>query len=373
MKLQRELAFRPVLSMIVATILLALVFGREVHAGQPIGVGNNPNQEILDRLNAIEAKVDALTGEQVTATFCISQGRGLGLGADWIITADTEWEGGLGWAEVFSGEGTVEVKFPAGIIPSESAIKIDGNHGKNFDICIDLPLELGIEDTALVAELASDINDRAEDYPNRGKFQRRVARLIEYAQWRIPGLQTPPQQPFDSTQAYALSTSEGDENEFDSIDNAIDRLMASGLSQDGTAFSAFRNPDVRQISDAFGQLPVDIVSMVEDPEQLLDALSHAVLQSGIDDMECETFGMDSGIRGRKPGIDQICNRLEELPDYSEVEEILSGEVIGQLFEALDTLTITSGSQGGNVSQNARSRFCSSRVGQLRRFDSFCGR
>ena len=68
--------------------------------------GRNPNQDILERLDALEAKIDALAGPQINATFCISQGRNFALKADWIYQLDIETEFGLGWAEVVSAEAT---------------------------------------------------------------------------------------------------------------------------------------------------------------------------------------------------------------------------------------------------------------------------
>jgi hypothetical protein len=133
---------------------------------QNSGNGRNPNQEILDKLALIESKIDDLAGEQVTATFCISQGREAGLGADWIVTADTEWEAGLGWAEVFSGEGTAEVKIPVFPLPSETALKTGASLGRGMDICIDLPLEMGPTDTALLAELAQTTSCRTSSGPS---------------------------------------------------------------------------------------------------------------------------------------------------------------------------------------------------------------
>lgn len=335
------------------------------------GQGRSPNQEILDRLDSIEAKIDALAGEQVTATFCISQGRELGLGADWIVTADTEWEAGAGWAEVFSGEATAEVKIPAGPIPSETAINVAGSHGRNFNICVDLPLEMGPTDTALLAELAAAINSKADDFPNRGKFQRRAHRLLNYTKRRVPGVQTRTIMEPAFAGNIAAEEPDGAEDEFDRMDEAVGNLLAGGLAGDGTPLGFLRNADLRNVVTSFGELPSNITMMVDDPEQLWNPLSDAISNGGIDNMRCETFGLDAGVRNQKPGLNNLCTRLESFPEFAQVESILSGELIGELFEALDTLTISSNAAA--VSQNSRSRFCSTRVGQRPRFDNFCGR
>ena len=97
------------------------------------GQALNPNQEILEKLSELERKIDALGAEQVTATFCISQGRALDLGAEWAFEGRAEAEGGVGWAEVFSGEITAELKFPL-LLPSKVAVNANGTHGRSFDI-----------------------------------------------------------------------------------------------------------------------------------------------------------------------------------------------------------------------------------------------
>lgn len=331
----------------------------------------NPNQEILDRLDAIEAKIDDLAGPQVTATFCMSQDRALSFGADWILQVDTELEGGLGWAEVFSGEGTYEVKTPSGVIPSQTAIGIAASKGRGLDICIDLPIELGPTDSALLAELAQDINVKANDFPDRGKFQRRAHRLLNYTKLRVPGVQIRTDaDPAFSTLDTVQEEKEGTDDEFDVSDAAVENIFTNGLRGEYGAFSVFKNADIKNLVTSLGGLPSDISAMINDPEQIMNPISDAV-NSGIDNMNCATFGIDAGLRNEKPGLNQFCNRLEGFPDYADIERVLSGELIGELFSALDTLTI--GDTAGNVKDGAQNKFCQTRIGSLPKFDKFCKR
>lgn len=334
------------------------------------GKAQNPNQEILERLTELEAKIDALGAEQVTATFCISQGRALDLGAEWAFEGRVEAEAGVGWAEVFSGEATAEFKFPF-LLPSKVAANVNGVHGRNFDICVDLPIELGPTDTALLAELASDINVNANDFPNRGKFQRRTHRLLNYTKLRVPGVQirTDAEQSGANLAAFTVAE-EGTDDEFDVVDDAIENILSNGLKGDGSLFSVFENADVTNLVSSFDALPKDVSSLIANPSQLLDPMSDAV-NGGIDNMDCATFGIDQTLRMQKPGLEKLCNRLEGFPDFKRVENVLSGELIADLYEALDTLTI-----GGNVAQvssGSRERFCSSRIGKLFKYDVFCKR
>jgi hypothetical protein len=334
------------------------------------GQALNPNQEILEKLAELEEKVDALGAEQVTATFCISQGRAFDLGAEWAFEGRVEAEVGVGWAEVFSGEATAEFKFPF-LLPSKVAVNANGTHGRNFDICVDLPIEMGPNDTALLAELATDINAKANDFPNRGKFQRRTHRLLNYTKLRVPGIQirTDAEQSFASF-ATATEPVEGAEDEFDVVDDAIENLLSNGVKGDGSMFGVLKNTNISSLVGSFDALSRDVTSVIADPSQLLDPLSDSV-NGGIDSMDCATFGIDSTLRNQKPGLEKLCNRLEGFPDYALVEQVLSGELIADLYEALDTLTI--GGSASEVSSASKSRFCSSRIGQLFKYNIFCGR
>ncbi|GIT97580.1 hypothetical protein [Sulfurovum sp. TSL1] len=331
----------------------------------------NPNQEILDRLSDLETKIDDLAGPQVTATFCMSQDRAISLGADWILQIDAEFEAGVGWAEVFSGEGTYESKIPAGPIPSETAISVAASKGRGLNVCVDLPIRLGPTDTALLTELAQDINVNANDFPDRGKFQRRAHRLLNYTKLRVPGVQIRTDaDPAFSTLAVIQEEEEGSDDEFDVSDTAVENIFTNGLRGGNGPFAVFKNTDIKNLVASLGGLPTDITAMINDPEQIINPISDAV-NSGIDNMDCASFGIDTGLRNEKPGLNKLCNRLEGLPDYSDIERVLSGELIGELFSALDTLTI--GDTAGNVKDGAQNRFCQTRIGQLPKFDQFCKR
>lgn len=331
----------------------------------------NPNQEILDKLNALEAKIDDLAGPQVTATFCISQERAIAMGADWILQVDAEMEGGLGWAEVFSGEATAEVKIPSGVIPSETSVGVGGSHGRGLDVCVDLPIRMGPTDTALLVELAQDINAKANDFPNRGKFQRRAHRLLNFTKRRVPGVQIRTDaDPVFASLAVAQTTEQSADDEFDLSDAAIDNLFANGLRGGSGAFGALRNADLKNLVASFDGLPSDITVIIDDPEQILDPISNAFI-GGADSIDCATLGLDADLRSKKPGLEKLCNRLEGLPDFSDIERVLSGELIGELFAALDTLTIENAKD--NVKNGAQNKFCSTRIGKLPKFDTFCDR
>jgi len=342
------------------------------------GQAQNPNQEILQKLSELENKIDALGAEQVTATFCISQGRELGIGAEWAFTAPVEWEGGLGWAEVgdvkvtWSPSHPAPIPTPLGIpiiLPSEFDIGIGGSLGRNMDICIDIPIEMGPTDTALIAELATDINAKANDFPNRGKFQRRAHRLLNYTKRRIPGIQTRTASA-SSNFSVASEPEQGAEDEFDRIDEAVENLLASGIKGDGSEspFGILREQNVRNLVVSFSELPVDISNFAVNPEQIFDPMSKR-FSGSFGDLSCDDYGIDTQFRINKPGLNNLCERLENLPDFDQIESVLSGDMIADLFDAIDALTITS--SAANVSSAYKTAFCKTIIGRRAKFDTFC--
>jgi hypothetical protein len=365
----------------VALIALLAVTGANLAHAQkrdppprPWPPATSQQRLILDKLDAIERKLDALAGPQLAATFCISQGRSFALGADYIYALDIDTKLGAGWAEVLDVKARAEAKFPAVPIPSETALKAEGAHGRGFDICIELPLEMGPKDTALIAELAADINADAEDFPDRGKFQRRAHRLLNFTKRRVPGVQIRTDsdaQPSSMTVAMEMEEDDAPEDEFDRIDAAVDQLLDAGLRGSETgALGVLRNDWVRDLVAASEGVPSDIRVLVDEPERFFDVITE-IAGNGTDNLPCERFRLDAALRSSIPGLDQLCDRLESLPDMALVEQVLSGDLIADLFEALDTLTITS--TASQVSTSTRSRFCSTVIGRRPRFDSFCGR
>jgi hypothetical protein len=373
-----------------------------VHAAQGNAVGQidlsqyncgnlGATECILQKLDQIQQQVGCPLDEfqkdnstcnyapaEVTATFCISQGRGVDLGAEWAIGAPIEWEGGLGWAEVADAKATWAPSHPLLIpgpglipvpLPTEASLAFGAGLGRGFDICVELPVAMLQDDEDLLEALVRDINVRdATGQVERGKFQRRGSRLLNYTKRRVPGVQTR-SIVNSSYEVVALNNGFAADDEFDRLDEAMESLMTNGLTAEGNGLGVFRDPGVVALSTSFDQLPKDLGSIIRDPEQIFDGMEN--FSSNLNDLDCELFGVTTQLRAEKPGLDRLCSRLEELPDFETVQQILSGEFVDGIVGALDPLL-------ANISaptspEDAKTVFCSSEVGQRRVFNRYCGR
>jgi hypothetical protein len=338
----------------------------------PQGNSGGNGNAINAKLDRIEAKLDELLGPQVTATFCISQGRGLDLAAKWAVEAPVEWEGGAGWAEVLDAKVTWAPTHPTPIgLPTEAGIEIGGGLGRLVDICIDLPLDLNEADTARLAQMAIDINYYANDGDSGtdGKFQKRGGRLLQYADRRIPDVGAPIA---FSSRVYTAAQVQPDaaDDEFDRVEAAFDNLTSGGFSPSGEILGVFRDANVRELLSSFDGLPVNVRDSIDDPERIFDSLEEFKTQ--INELKCMDFGVTADLRNGRPGLDRLCNRLDALPDFDAVERLLSGELMDGIAELLQPLLQnTAGVQ--ETADQTRNRFCGTDVGQRRLFDQYCGR
>lgn len=354
----------------------ALAFSIIAAAQGNSGMGGNSNLvysgSMIERLDRLEAKLDAMSRPEVTATFCISQGRGLELGGEWAVTAPVETEAGIGWAEV----GDVKLVWAPTIplvvplpplmlpfpLPTQTSLGLNAGLGRMVDICVDLPIELeDPNDIALLAALADDINARARDRDasTTGKFQRRAGRLLNYAKRRVPGIQSSVTfNPLIAAAAVGDSDS-SPEDEFDRLDEAMENLMSNGLASVGEGLGAFRDPNVVALRSSFDGLPRDVAAVFEDPEMIFDAFDN--LQASFNNLTCDKFGVTDSLRLDKPGLDRLCNRLEGLPDFDVVQSILSGEQLDAIKDLLQPLL------ENNVQETAeqtKARICGSVFGRL---------
>jgi hypothetical protein len=332
---------------------------------------NNRLQSIEDKLDQVNTKLDELLGPQVTATFCISQGRALDLAAKWAVEAPVEWEGGVGWSEVAKVKATWKPTHPMPTgLPTEAGIQVGGNLGRAVNICVDLPLQLGPEDTAMLLQLAGDINAKPDDGLAGGKFQRRTHRLLNYTKRRVPGVQMQAAfVPGVDSPLTALDEPAA-EDEFDRVDTAIDNLTSGGIVPRGEIIGVFHDANIVDLLASMDGLPVDVNNVISKPERVFDSLED--YKQNIGDLKCDAFGVTAELRGERPGLDRLCDRLDGLPSYDAVENVLSGQLLDGIAELIQPLLQNTSGVSESAVQT-KNRFCASVVGQRRLFDKYCGR
>jgi hypothetical protein len=366
-----------------AVFLVLTVTGtRPLSAAPPEGAGGGNG--ILDRLAAIESQlagiVNKLDAPSTSATFCISQGRGLELGADWALGLENEITAGVGWPNVIRAHAAAKPTLPFVIplgpipvpLPTETMIGIKGGLGRGQDICIEIPVQLTDDDQMRLEQLARDINtDTGNDDP--GKYQRRAGRILNYAAVRVPGVQ----QSLETRRSgIAAPNAAGDiEGDFDRADSAVESLLDGGFGEATEGMDVFRDQNIKELLATL-ELPVEVNRYMDDPEQILDALPD--VGNGDGKLHCNDVGISAGMRTRHARLDGLCGRLEDLPDYESVKNASEriAELPDEILDAIAVLMEPVLDKTNGVSETAtqtKSRFCASTIGQRRAFDRYCGR
>ncbi|MDH5514869.1 MAG: hypothetical protein OEY45_06885 [Gammaproteobacteria bacterium] len=355
------------------------------------GRENGAMYQLLDRLQIIEAKLDSVQEEldapptpSTSATFCISQGRGLELGADWAGELKLELEGGLGWAEVGDVKITVSPSMPVVVpiglppfaipipLPTEAKIGVKGGIGRVMDICIDVPITLSPEDETRLTEIAKDINAKTgNSFIEKGKFQRRAGRILNYAAVRVPGNQRTLMMAADPISANL--TDADAEIEFDRADNAVANIMDNGLGTVTEGLDVFNDTDIRELLATL-EVPVGVKNFMEGPEiHLFDGLPD--LSGGVRNLLCNELGVTARMRENRPRLDSLCNRLENLPSFERAIQALElgSEITEDIIEGVRQVMANTISGVADTTAEAKARFCASDPGQRRVFNVYCGR
>lgn len=292
--------------------------------GQGQGPGGSKLDDIIARLGRIEQVVGCPVDQFVdpesgcehnpagtSVSFCIAQGRGLDISGAWGAALKGSGEVGARWDVGPLGDVKGQLEFPlalAGLVPLPTEAKIGGaaGIGRNLNVCIDVPLGAAEEDQARLADLVRGMN--AE--PNIGmfdrtKFQRRLLRLIRYAERRTPAPDTA-----SATGAVSTQTRNEDPNELDRIDEAVDRFMSGDFRpMPGEPFGILKDQIVRDLTASL-DVPSPVQSFLDDPDAAFARLPALGSPVG-----CDTFGLDGSISQRFQNVATTCARLDDLPSF----------------------------------------------------------
>ncbi len=361
-------------------ILTLFGIGSAYAQGRPPNPSQNRFDEILERLARIEAQLE--DAPSASATFCISQGRGLELKGKFAAETGTEVDLGVGWPNVAWAKAIGKVKLPIVLfagpipipIPSEASVELGGAHGRNFDICVDLPIALSPGDQGRLQGVWDSMNDQAnlgETFQTKGRFQRRAARAINYACRKVDGLLQCPILPNLPLAASGLASAADDsEQEMERADTASENLLEGGLGAVEEGLQAFREGNVSELLASL-DLPSDVRSVLQDPERIFEGLPD--VSAGLP--SCDSVQITPEMRARRPVLNRLCAELSGLPNDAVVKgafekiDQLSDEVLDAIAELMGPLL----TNVGEAPQNTRDRFCRSVIGQRPVFDRYCGR
>lgn len=316
------------------------------------------NRELKALRSEIEAAQESSSAGSITATFCTSQGRALDLGASFAA----------GFPMDFGIVGTVGTLVlpglwasPVALIPNEAGVYFDFQHGRGTDVCVELPIEVGPNDTALLAELAQDINAKANDFPERGKFQRRAHRLLNYTKRRVPGIQT------RTGSNSILVDDDASDDEFDRLDGAVDNLMSAGLQLPDTSLGLFKDSNLADIVDSYDGI-ANLDSFIRSPEQFLEGLPNLF------DFNCDDIGVLANERASNNNLGSLCDKLDQLPSLEGVGtaiESING-LSDEILAAIGELGPDFGNPDIDDPVQRKQEFCKTNVGRRTAFKKYCG-
>lgn len=304
-----------------------------------------------------------------TATFCISQGREGAVGVDWAINPYIDVELGVGWPNVLwaKADGHAEAPIPLSpISPLFTELGIGGtaSHGRNFDICIEVPLEAfneavgpeGISDEQVIDNIVRQINfqrNHNPDDPGKSKFQRRLGRLANYAIFRVPGTtrRETPLSAQSQMSVLALDTGDDGESEFDTIDEAIENFMSGNwqMPSNGGPVAFLKSPMVDDFRKVL-EVPAPVQQAIDDPDLIIGAVFDTGFMQGNATMSasdsstpdtaamCDAFGLNAELRSRFAGVAEYCSQFERLPTFDQTTGIFGiVDWIRARVQALPTL------------------------------------
>jgi len=279
---------------------------------------------------------------------------------------------GAGWNEVGKAEIFADYKQPFILpfippppappllipIPTEAKVEGSGHLGRGFDVCVQIPLKLTPNDTAKLEQIRRDINSRAGDgLGEKGKFQRRAARLIDFAGRKVPGNQ---------------NTDADVENDLDRADAAADSFITDGVVDVSEGLDVFRDHSIAELLATL-DMPAGVSNFMQDPEQIFDWIPD--VSGGLGHVACDDLDLSNAMRSRLPRLDGLCNQVENLPSFDLVRDVplrvdeVSDDVLQSIAELLDPLL----ADKGETKEQTKKRFCQSPIGQRKVFDKYCGR
>lgn len=329
---------------------------------------SHTDPEILQKLDALQATVDALTtdvdqvqvavrsapagqqactveevvsgnttgcdtaklpdGVSASTSYCINQGRAGHLSAAYKLEPHFELELGGGWPNAIWGKLTNKTKMPPIVpigpipVPLPSEISAGGgvSLGRGLGICVQIPL------VSMDAAMTAQVHDLVRGVNDGGKYNRRTGRVLDYA-----AVRTPIAQPTLFSGAAVQTTAMGQskamfqdtDDAFDIADAAMERLIDGDFLQAQNGLMLFKDPVFQDLISSL-EVPVPALDTINDPDRLL-GIFKTIGQANIA-ATCQTMGITAESRDRFPALANQCARFGIYPN------------IGRSLAAADRLT-----------------------------------
>jgi hypothetical protein len=238
-----------------------------------------------------------------SATFCFSQSLGGELSGGYAIEGNINVEAGARWdvAALASLNYSITAPVPTALgvnplppflpipgppLPTSVGIGLAGGLGRNFDICVDVPIQLGPDRTMQLDELTRDINGAYQSL-----FTRRAERVIQFGHRKK-------------------------QDRLEQADAAIENIINNGFADTASSLELFSEGNVLDLLDSL-PIPDGIRNTLSDPASAYGSLREVSLA----DATCASLGLDQAVRDRNPAVENLCTRLENLPSSDSFERI----------------------------------------------------
>lgn len=359
-----------VLSLILFFPPLALSDHKDGHTSEGVGQidteqyncnGLGATECMLAKLDRIERRMgcpleDYIAGTcpyspaDTTATFCISQGREGGIDAEFGAEFNADADLGGGWPNAIWGKLAANAELPVlaplgpVLVPIPTEVNITGTAslGRNFNICIEVPLTAFAQTTGLERNSDAEIIDRIVHGINqsvnldKSKFQRRLGRLANYSIVRVPGTNR-----FGDGQAQtgivsqahtsdlAMMMDDDGESEFDLVEDAIERLMTGNfqIPDEGGPLALLKSPIVGDLRSVL-EIPSPVQQVLDDPDMILAKVFELGLPStGANSLAtggfCGRFSINEELQTRFESIGNFCALFSQLPTFAQTTGIFN--------------------------------------------------
>lgn len=336
--------------------------------------GNDRLDEILGRLDAIDSELREIKKEVV---HCTVRARSRGecdrviesqisacfelniieaeFPIKWRTEVEGKAEGGVAWTSGPDGKIILNIKMPAGPVPTDFGLDLSTGAGVKTEVCMDIPIELIGGGTFAMQSVQTHATSDDPIEQLQMKLEQLSAvvmpAVVDRINSRLPS--------GERIQAGFAALDTIANGEFDLQGGIF--ADQSGNGPLVNAIGAFPAPPMLQTAIAnpavFSQylpMPQTGMSVAERVAMLCDP------DSGMHIARSPLFAAQ---------VNDMCMFLEGAPQFDVLADLTADDIVDGIKEIMQPLL----TDAGETAEQTRNRFCSSSAGQRRIFDRLCGR
>ena len=342
--------------------------------GNSAGVSNNPHLDIETRLAVMEQMLVDIKRDTVT---CTARAKSRGecdqvrsskvsacfelallnaeLPIKWRTEIEGKAEGGAAWTSGPDGKIIINMKMPAGPVPTDFGLDLKTGGTIKADVCVDFPIQLiGGGTFAAQPFQASSLTE--------GQFDALQMKLEEASTAIVPLI-------LDRINA-DLPDGQRIRTGFDAMASIADGDfdLRNGIFTDKSG-----NGPLREVVRSL-PVPALLRTAIENPGEFTQYLPSPQRGLTLQERVARLCDPDSGmIITRSPlfagQIDDTCQFLTGVPQFDQLAELNVDDIVDGVTQLIQTLL----SAIGETATETKNRFCGTAVGMRRIFNRLCGR